>query len=807
MKKTLFFLTLIMGAIIPSSAQQLPTSFEVWLPEYIEHTNGTPQGIGKSETWQNWCERQIKSGNFGKNTKKVWSVYSDRANNPAYANTTTSSAVVKQLSFGEKFFVAKISNGMALLFTDEYLPSYPKINKTAQVVGWVPIENLLLYEECPKTQSQIYLKGLVVHDPTKGKATEQNPKYKLIPGGNLDATRSAKDLDILFVMKKMSITGGSYYLMSNSMNCHNIRATLLGWLPEEYVTEWTQRLVLEPTHASMAVREYNEKSCLPTAFVQYDNANVYLNSGAVNTPIWVYNNFSTTRQNSYEMRLPILDNTSNNDIFQVAVMTNLATKGQQVPDRARIEEELEKLRTKKSKINIVFVIDATSSMRKYYSSVSGALLDVMQRSYFQDANIQVGCVLYRDYKDHAAKGGVEYRPCTKDLKTISSYLNQVEVGSNDPDDWEAMFDGIEVALDYGKMKYHPEESNFIILIGDAGNHPKDNKGRTWRSVTTELANKMANNRINFLAYQINHAGADAYDDFASQVGVMQKSLTKDYENILKKPEGTMEYKLVSNRCYRLVRKSTQKADMPIYNMYRYAPTGTAESPTNLTKMISSNIEEFQKWVKDQIQMLEESLNGGGPIGTSGDAKVDQILEYLRLNNWTEKQISDYIDYLKRGGSGKFIANSPMKIKGKRTDLYDYVLFFSENEFDNLLHELDVVNQNSADDRKSYQDAVMAMGQAMLGNFNGSTIGQMTMEDLMSQIYGVPIKMQSCGFRIDQIINIDRAELQKLLSDFKEKLSGLHNIRQNSYDGRFQKNGIVYYWIPLDNMPGYCTDKR
>ena len=80
---------------------------------------------------------------------------------------------------------------------------------------------------------------------------------------------------------------------------------------------------------------------------------------------------------------------------------------------------------------------------------------------------------------------------------------------------------------------------------------------------------------------------------------------------------------------------------------------------------------------------------------------------------------------------------------------------------------------------------------------------MTVEELMSQIYGVPIKMQSCGFRIDQIPNLDNAQVQELLKDFRAKLTKLHHIAGNTYDGQFSKNGIIYYWIPLDLMPGYC----
>ncbi|MBQ9417992.1 MAG: VWA domain-containing protein [Bacteroidales bacterium] len=800
MKKQFLSLSFILVFSLPLWAQQLPTKINAWVPEYIGKTDGSPLGIGIDETWQHWCERKIKSGDLGKNTKTIWKVWSDRSNNPAYASSSTSSEVVRRLAFGESFFVADVSNGMLLLFSDEYNPTYPKFNKTSKVVGWVPIENLLLYGECPKTQSQIYLKGLIVYDPTKGKSVDKNPEYTLVPGGNLGAGRRAKDLDILFVMKKVSIGGGSYYLLSNSMNCEDRISALYGWLPEEYVTEWSQRLTLEPTHASSAVREYDNIEKKPTAFEEYDRATRFLSSGSIDRLIWVYSDFTTVRQHPYQMRLPILSNTTNDNIFRVAVINNLASNGTSESVKADLDKRLEKLREHQSKINVIFVIDATQSMKKYFASVASALTDVMKRTFFQSANIKVGCVLYRDYKDHE-KNGVQYLPCTADLKSVASYLNQVEVGSIDPDDWEAMFDGIEVALDYGKMGYKPEESNFVVLIGDAGNHPTDISGKPWRAIASDLAKRMVTSNINMIAYQINHAGSDAYDDFADQVGVMQNALSKEYERKLKRPEGTMDYKLISNRCYRLMRASTKMDDVPIYNMYRYAAANTSESSSGLTQMISSNIEDFQKWTIGYIDMLEKALNGG--IEGAGDLNRDGLLDYLKRNKWTADEINHFISYMKSGGHAKFLAYTSMKIAGKRHDLYDYVLFFSKQELQNLLHELDKVNANNASDKKAYQDALIAMGQAILGNFNANQIGGMTVEELMSQIYGVPIKMQSCGFRIDQIPNLDNAQVQELLKDFRAKLTKLHHIAGNTYDGQFSKNGIIYYWIPLDLMPGYC----
>lgn len=99
-----------------------------------------------------------------------------------------------------------------------------------------------------------------------------------------------------------------------------------------------------------------------------------------------------------------------------------------------------------------------------------------------------------------------------------------------------------------------------------------------------------------------------------------------------------------------------------------------------------------------------------------------------------------------------------------------------------------------------------MGQAMLGHFDVSMIQNMDMDELLSQIYGVPIKIQSCGIRIDRIIHMDQLELDEYIKKFNDKLLGLKNIKGNSYNGRFTSNNITYYWIPFSEMPGFCEEK-
>jgi hypothetical protein len=810
MKQIIVILLITSGLFSAKISAQttLPRQFAVYCPDYITNMKGNPFGLRSNQQWQDWCIAKIKSNDFGKNTKTVWTVYSDRENNTTYSNPNVYSDVFGKVDFREKLFVAKISNGFALVFTDDYKSIYPSINSTAGTKGWIPVENLLLWEECPKNQNQIYQKGLIVHDPGKQNAyIEKNPPYLLSPDPKSNpGEKKARDLDILFIMKTANSDGATYYLLSKEMNCKDQEQHVLyGWLPEDYVTRWDQRLVLEPTFASAAVRNYKEKKLAPAIYDKLEQAKNFYSRDNLDRPFWVYDDFGFKRMNANRMRNPIIEEQATH-IFKVAAISSLNSKKMAGEEIAKISADIEKHREQLKNINLIFVIDATSSMNKYYKAVTDALSDIMRRDYISKYNVKVGAVLYKDYKD---PDKIDYKPVTSRIGEIIAYLSSSanRIGSIDPDDYEAMFLGLETALDMNRMNYSKTNSNFMILIGDAGNHRKDPQGRNWQQIVSNLSQKMSDNNINFLAYQVNNANRTAYEDFALQVGVLQKEFSEYIRSKLQIAPNGVEFKLKSNRFYTLTRKNNSEWELPVYDTYKYASSGQSETTVGLQNIITSSVTEFQEVVQQRIRDLSAQLiSKDEGIDSGSGFKEERLKENFRLLGWTESRINNYISYLKQGGSAKLIGYAPEKTNNSKYKLFDYVLFFSQDELTELIQMLSpLISTNNINLKKSYQDAVISMGQAMLGHFDEAGIRNMDMDELLSQIYGVPIKMQSCGIKIDRIINMNRLELNEYVKKFSDKLQGLKNISTNSYDGRFKSNGITYYWIPFSDMPGFCEE--
>jgi len=781
-----------------SSAQILPKQCRVWLPEYIANTNKAQPDWLMSQKWQDWAVGKIKSNDFGKANTIVWKVYSDRANNQTYTEPMASSAVHSTLAFMEQFNVADVQNGFALLYT-----SYNaglEISQDAKCFGWIPVENLLLWEECPQTHSKIYQKALVVHDPAKhGSIAEKNPPFYMEPDkkAKVNPNQRAKDLEIYFVMKTVDVANSKYYLLSRSMLIGNSIQTVYGWMPDEYITEWNQRLLVEPSYESKTVDYYKSKGVYPTIFYEMDDARQLWTNERTQNPLWLYRDFSSQRMHQYAMRNPILTKGEiAADIYSVASISSMSSQKTDPEMLKRIEM----LKQAKDNINVIFVIDATSSMKTYFQAVANALSTIIKREFRYQ--MKIGVVLYKDYND---PNKITYKKLTNKIDEVSTFIamNQDIIGNNAADDYGAIFPALETAVDTRLMGYESAQTNFIILLGNTGNNRTDPSGVKWQDKVTELSQKMFDNRINFLAYQVNHAGSTAYDDFAIQIGKLQKELADKVKNRIK--SGDLEYKLQTNRLYVLARKGSSD-ELPVYDSYKYASSGQSETIEGLQNLIIGDISDFQDFVFRQLTQLEANY-ATSSTGETGYLVEQKLTEVLRLYEWSETDINKYISYLKDGGTTKFIGYAPIKTNKTQSQLFDYVLFFSQNELEELIQQLNKINESYiVSDAKAFQDAIVKMGQAMLGQFNEDEIRNMDMDKLLGQIYGIPVPINLCGLDIKKIPNMEKDDLKDYITVFKNKLDNLKRINSDSnYDGRFQRNRITYYWIPMDAMPGVYED--
>ena len=242
------------------------------------------------------------------------------------------------------------------------------------------------------------MKGLVAHDPKKGDAPEISPRFRLQP--TTDASKredqSAKELETYYIFKThVDDMGRKHYLLAKDIQLigdgRNVAHKLLGWLSDEYIQEWNQRLCLEPTYAKRSVEVYTNIGMYPAFFQMEAGAKRLCNLAEIVQPTWKYQKeFSTTRMKAQKMRIPLLEATANSDIFTSVYYAHRVNSNDH-------EDEIEQLRAMKEHVNIIFVVDHTQSMKKYFAPVAQALNEIMERDY--RTKIKVGAVLFKDYVD------------------------------------------------------------------------------------------------------------------------------------------------------------------------------------------------------------------------------------------------------------------------------------------------------------------------------------------------------------------------------------------------------------------------
>lgn len=124
-------------------------------------------------------------------------------------------------------------------------------------------------------------------------------------------------------------------------------------------------------------------------------------------------------------------------------------------------------------VDIVFVVDATGSMKKVMDTLKKELIIALNKWKTSYKDVRFGLILYRDYEDSYRYNGLpfKYFDWTRELKAFSANLNTVSIrGTEGGDIPEAVYEALYGAAT--SYKWNKRATKKIVLIGDAPPHPK-----------------------------------------------------------------------------------------------------------------------------------------------------------------------------------------------------------------------------------------------------------------------------------------------------------------------------------------------
>lgn len=569
----------------------------------------------------------------------LWMVYSDRPNNPTYTDKACKSASGKVLKFMQPMFVIEESEtAVRMVEISDANPRGLLSPGAASRAVWVPKDLMLLWSTCLKTRdvSMPEFKGgifnkkaMVLNVLADNHGIKRVPQYHSHPRCNAsDSINSALVYQINYVFKETETA----YLLGETpqiMNLETDLSKIKGWVSKTQTTVWNHRLAYEINWDNAAVAERKAKGL---------RTKIFSNNNASGNPIYQEKSSYYTKRAIGEVdRFPVLD--VQNGISKVGVIGELRSENGQTlssEEFAQIKHIIDSMATSLRNVNVIFVIDATSSMIPYSKAIQDAVKNSMRNMNKSANNFKFGAVIYRD----ASEGTANVLNHTSDLSSntqkivslLSRHMTPTQNKCNN-DDPEAVFYAIKKAVE----RFDPPEgeSNFVILIGDAGNHNrtmyKDCTGKEQKDFTAipedDVVNLLAKKNINLISYQVHHQITQdvrpIYDGFREQ---SKSIMTKVAKKRIPSSESVPANILVQKT--RDVTEVNQSFGIPMF--LKVAPDGGSIHPTVLTKDLENGMSYIDDKINQQLNGISQYLNG-------------------KVKGQNVRQLAYFIDRLKKEG--------------------------------------------------------------------------------------------------------------------------------------------------------------
>ena len=760
-----------------------------------EFENPTEKSLSKS----------LSQLNISKGSGTVWKVYSDRENNYTY-NSPRGTKQHSTLSFMEEFRVTRIDGN--------FLQLCDKLDSKTSY-GWINKDKLILWSHSIKDSKTGIPKKAMILSTFEGTTSEvvddQFVSYMKDPDFEYDSYKKARLFEILFIYKSTddAVLIGSDYLIGDG-NKIDVLTNIKGWVPIDRVTFWNHKICIEPDWEVGAYNNRLNNDVIPAVFadeisaMEYSKGNSNIDEDFI---IWENELKEGRRYEGQWRRFPILDH--NNSIYQVGAMGKIqSSEGPELSQEqfAAIRSLLEIAEQKARRVNIVFVIDGTESMKPYYKPIYDAINKSVQNLKYSRNQYRFGAVIYRDKDKNDDL--YELLPLSSDSDDILNFLNNTK--TNYKDDNKDFAEAVNYGLWKGlnSCRFEQNESNFIILVGDAGNHKRNDETQI---LDEDVIEKLVEYECSLISFQVNNGNHETYDDFIhkSQYFVIQtaQQIRESYSETkrLWQPDGwdnnSAFFESVGPNKYSLNQQE-------IVGSFLF-PDKNGTLPYNiLQEEIEEKIGLFEERISTIIAIAKGIIGGGRSLNES-DEYHDAVIQFLsKLKGLTPQEISQLrqsnYQFSMDGYTSKTVTlpNSFSNI-----GVFKEVVFLTNHSVVAITGFLSRVvhSQNSAGTvRRVLQNAYIEEIEYLLGGIAKEEILGKTMHELNTLILGIPAR----GSFLDEVkledltdpSKVSDAKIEEFVTYMGLRYDEFLSIVQNDYEQSFTSNGVTYYWIPVDVFP-------
>ena len=798
------FAAMILSAQTVGATPARPSECKAWRPQVLK------QYIFKQSELEAQRSAKNKFGQNGGSTGVFWTVYSDRSGNNCYEDSKGNVECGK-LAFGEEVRIADIDNGRALVYIEsDNSTRYPQISSSAVVKGWVPIDNLLLWPQCPTNERYIYHKALIVANMDEVKGDPDfafyftNPQTKEGKGG------LKSRMEFLYVMKTDKQTGK--VLLATESLIDPRGKSFFGWVSPGTYIEWEERTCLELTWDRDARRKFQENGVksIPVKDTK---------SGDVSTSVVLNEKNKVSSNNPQDewrldpriLRYPLLSTGASDYVATVfAREGNNVNAQSMIANAAMATEKIDRLVDDMRVVNIIVVIDGTKGMENAFHYVQRAV-ERAYNEYFLKENreVRVGGVIYRDYdyRQGAEQCTCEILPMTtiNDAKLKRFFAGGtygVKNSPTDKEDYEALYKGLDAALNASAMNYKKENNNLMFVIGDCGNRPDDSKAPK----VEDIVRKCVENRIQLSAFQVRNLDMPATNLFIDQMGeIVRDNMNRQYVASLGDSQVKVKYKEVPFGAD--FNPAVQKENTYFIGGYRYPDPNTDMDEARLYELLKSTAQRFDEAMVRQVKVVENAEEIASSEDTDAVSTYERnfLKSFLGENAYKLLKENQYI-MAKKG-------SVPQK-SDFGVNYWEPVIYISSREFRRLMDGLGIVVRgidqdiNSPTLRHDYVEAMKSLVRTMLPGISESQMDNLSNSQIMDQISGLNYRtkamasaLNSYSLRdIEDPNVVSNEKFQSLISNFEIKYKNLQRIRDNKYNFSITRGKETYYWIPADDLP-------
>ena len=505
------------------------------------------------------------------------------------------------------------------------------------------------------------------------------------------------------------------------------------------------------------------------------------------------------------------------DLFSVGVMGRIVVRGRRKtfdPDAiATYQRLLSTQLTKARKINVVFVVDGTTSLSPYFGSIAAGIRKSMRRlkALHKQNSFRFGAVVYRDLAERDRL--VEKQVLSPDASQTTSFLDNVvarDYYDNDPAD--ALNYGLQEAL--RATGFSEEETNVIVLVGDAGNHHRQDKGQV---AADDIVDALVALNCYFLVFQVTHGNHPTFREFLSQT-----------ESIIKK---------TADEVYRRLEKEYASAEIPPPSWRRSGSTlklenggyggwifglreGDTLDPAKLEREVSDFVQHLEKRTNRLVGIIKRIIDGYGleepalfAHGEDADSEEDKfssplgpaVYEFLRLSGIKAEDLESL-------AAQKFqiytTGYAPRIIFQQRHPLFKYVLLMSHAELGRLVLQMEDLLYAATSDQA--HEELFNTWKSLLISYEGEVspreLKRLTFEELHERLWELPGKKSFfTKVTLGDILGDPESyneirEYKDFIREAYRKLKMIYDSQRTIYEYSFLCDEILFYWIPEDLLP-------